>query len=460
MNWSIRYRLFVPLGLLLLGVAGISTWSAMSAARQAEERIARQVKSVTHTLAGASLSLTPKILEQMKGLSGADYLLVDADERRIATLPNTQFELPAELVNQPADESPAEELGLPIEIDGSRYRSRRLPQRTGGNLYILYPEASLNEAIRDAVRPWVVFGLFGGLIAVASMLFIGQRLVGRIRDLERRTRQIAAGDFSPMSLPKQHDELRDLSQSVNDMAAKLAELQETVQKTERLRLLGQLSGGLAHQLRNSVTGAKLAIQLHAEDCSQADQEALQVALRQLNLMEANLRRFMDLGKHDGRPQQRCSIVSLIDDAVSLLRPQAVHAGIQLRWQRPEREIEIDGDAGQLRDAILNIAGNSIEAAGPKGIVEIDATILPSPGLAEADRMEKQSAVIEISDTGPGPPAAIADRLFEPFVTGKPEGIGLGLAVARHAVEMHGGELSWRRKGLETVFRIVLPVPRE
>ncbi len=458
MKWSIRYRLFVPLGMLLLGVVGISAWSATTAARQAEERIARQVKSVTHTLAGASLSLTPKILEQMKGLSGADYLLVDADGQRITTLSNSQFELPAEVVNQPAEESPAEELGLPIEIDGERYRCRRLPQRTGGNLYILYPEASLNEAVRDAVRPSIVFGLFGGLIAVALMLFIGQRLVGRIRDLERRTRQIAAGDFSPMPLPKQHDELRDLSQSVNEMAARLAELQETVQKTERLRMLGQLSSGLAHQLRNSVTGAKLAIQLHADDCTQADREALQVALRQLNLMEANLRRFMDFGKHDSRPPEHFSIPSLIDDVVSLLKPQALHAGIEMRWQRLEHVIEMDGDASQLRDAILNIVGNAIEAAGPKGIVEIDARVLASPVFTGNGTEGEQSGVIEISDTGPGPPEAIASRLFEPFVTGKPEGIGLGLAVARHAVEMHGGKLSWRREDGKTVFRIVLPAP--
>jgi nitrogen-specific signal transduction histidine kinase len=73
---------------------------------------------------------------------------------------------------------------------------------------------------------------------------------------------------------------------------------------------------------------------------------------------------------------------------------------------------------------------------------------------------EQSAIIEISDTGPGPPAAIADRLFEPFVTGKPEGIGLGLAVARHAIEMHEGNLSWRREHGKTVFRIAMPMPRE
>ncbi len=448
MRWSIRYRLFVPLGLLLLGVVGISAWSAFSAARQAEERIARQVRGVTHALAGASIALTPRILEQMKDLSGADYLLIDASDNRMSTPGAARINLPVEALNQPAPEGDSAPLGMPIESEGQRYLCRRLPQRAGGNLYVLYPEASLNEAIRDAVRPAVVFGLFGGLAAVALMYLIGQRLVGRIRDLERRTRQIAAGDFSPMPLPRQDDELRDLSQSVNEMAERLAQFQETVRSTERLGLLGQLSSGLAHQLRNSVTGAKLAIQLHADECSHADREALDVALRQLNLMEANLRRFLDLGKNESPRRERCSPLALIDDVVELLRPQARHAQIELIWRRPDRAAEIEGDPDQLRDAFMNVIGNAIESAGPHGCVEVSFSFSGEPTA---------SAQIDISDTGPGPPAAIAARLFEPFVTGKPEGIGLGLAVARHAVERHGGRISWRRDQEKTIFHIELPL---
>jgi len=448
-KWSIRYRLFVPLGLLLLGIVGISAWSALASARHAEERIARQVRGVTQTLAGANLSLTPRILDQMKGLSGAEYLYLH-DDKPISTFHDANIAFPPEILTEPAEDGGIDRLGIPIEIEGQGYRCRRLRLQGGGNLFIFYPETSLNEAIRDAVRPSLFFGFVGGLAAVTLMLVIGQRLVNRIRDLERRTRQIAAGDFSPMPLPKQHDELRDLSQSVNEMAEQLAHLRETVQKTERLHLIGQLSSGLAHQLRNAVTGAKLAVQLHASECPLADTEALQVTLRQLTLMEANLRRFMDLGKEPG-PRQRCSIPAIVEEVLSLLRPQSKHTGVELRFASNGKLVEIDGDAGQLRDALLNIIGNAIEAAGPNGCVEVALTHPDGSAFG---------VVVDVIDTGPGPPESIAAWLFEPLVTGKPEGIGLGLAVARRAVEAHRGTISWSRENGKTRFRIVLPARNE
>jgi len=64
-------------------------------------------------------------------------------------------------------------------------------------------------------------------------------------------------------------------------------------------------------------------------------------------------------------------------------------------------------------------------------------------------------MLEVSDSGPGPPADIAERIFEPFVTGKDEGIGLGLAVARQVAEAHGGTLAWKRDGERTCFQIEL-----
>jgi len=282
------------------------------------------------------------------------------------------------------------------------------------------------------------------LAAIALAVGLGQRLTNRIQELERRTRQIAQGDFSPMPVPQRNDELRDLTQSVNEMAARLTQFQETVQRTERLRLLGQVSGGLAHQLRNAVAGARLAVQLYLREVQSSDTAPLEVALRQLTLLETTLKRFLDLGRTDKGVRQPCALAALVNEAVTLLQPQCRHAGIDLVWQPGVRDAVMDGDPGQLQQLFVNILGNAIEAAGPGGCVSV--TLNPSP---------QRGWVIEVCDSGPGPAADVAERLFEPFVTGKPEGVGLGLAVARQVAEAHGGSVRWERRGDTTCFRIEL-----
>jgi signal transduction histidine kinase len=252
-----------------------------------------------------------------------------------------------------------------------------------------------------------------------------------------------------MPLPRRNDELRDLTRSVNEMAQQLAQLQETVQKTERLRLLGQVSGGLAHQLRNGLTGARLAVQVHARECRsrEADGAALEVALRQLNLLEAHLKRFLDLGRAGDLKREPCSLTALVGEAVTLLRPQCHHAGTELRWQPLERECVVRGDPGQLGQLFLNVISNAVQAAGPGGWVEV---------RLQSDK----SAIVTVTDSGPGPPPEIAGRLFEPFITSKPEGVGLGLAVSRQVAEAHGGTVGWHRDDGRTCFRIELPLEPE
>jgi signal transduction histidine kinase len=439
---------------LLLGVVGISTWTAVASASRARTQLETQVRHVARTLSQVSVPL-PEVLEHVKGVSGAEYVLLGTDGSRLATFPEKDLKLPPlEPVTGENDWQDLR-LGPSVQVGEKTYLSCRVrlphPQSRGGvlyqDLYILYPEERWRDALWEAIRPSLVLGSFVGLASVALAVGVGQRLSRRVRELERRTSLIAAGDFSPMPLPGRNDELRDLGRSVNEMAARLAQLQETVQKTERLRLLGQLGGGLIHQLRNGLAGARLAVQLHARACAgRTDGEALEVALRQLNLLEANLKRFLALGQTGNGRREPCSLTGLVTEAVELLRPQCRHAAIEFRCQLPAGEYLLIGDPVQLQQVFLNVLGNAMEAAGPGGWVAVSARAV-----------DARKVVIEIADSGPGPPPEIADRLFEVFVTSKPEGVGLGLAVARQVTEAHGGTITWERRASATCFCISLPV---
>jgi signal transduction histidine kinase len=205
-----------------------------------------------------------------------------------------------------------------------------------------------------------------------------------------------------------------------------------------------VGGGLAHQLRNGVAGARLAIQLHSKGCPGADEDdALGVALRQLALVDSQLKRFLDQGRLDEAPRSCCDVGRMLEEVVSLHLPQCQHARIAL-WLHGRPDCVVTGSAEQLRDLLHNVIGNAVEAAGPGGSVEIRL------------RPEGKGYAVEVSDSGPGPDAALADRLFEPFVTGKPDGVGLGLAVARRVARAHGGDVTWQRQGGRTCFRIELP----
>ncbi|MBA4189337.1 MAG: hypothetical protein C0467_15175 [Planctomycetaceae bacterium] len=452
MRLSLRYRLLLPLTLLLLGDAVATAWAATTAARGAERRLAAQQWAVARTLTEerSQFRFTRPILDQMKGLSGAEFLFVPPEGRPGAPLESTFQPIPTPPTDVPvvtlAAEAEDHTLGSPVEVAGTEYRCLRLRilyRPSGGDLYIFYPESLRQTAVRDAVRPLLVLGGIGGLLALSLAVAFGSRLVARIRALDARTRLIAAGDFRPMPVPRSDDELRDLCLAVNDMARRLAAFQEELQRDERLRVLGQFSGGLAHQLRNAAAGAKLAIELFLAENPSADPEPLQVALRQLARIEANLRQFLVLGKPPDHVRVPCDLVKLIDQVVSLLRPQCQHAGTMLTWN-PQSARVVDGDPTQLSHLFGNVIGNAVEAAGAGGEVMVSL------------RDSKGPVVVEVIDTGPGPPPDVAERLFEPFVTGKSQGIGLGLAVAKQAVDAHGGRLTWERRDNKTVFRIELP----
>ena len=152
----------------------------------------------------------------------------------------------------------------------------------------------------------MIAGLVAAVVAMAIATWLSRRLARPIGTLVARTAAIARGDFTPIPLAQRNDELRDLVESINGMAEQLAEYERQVRRQERLRALGQLGASMAHQLRNAATGGRMAIELHRRDCPNANLgESLDVALRQLRLMESYLRQFLS-AEESPRPFRRRS----------------------------------------------------------------------------------------------------------------------------------------------------------
>lgn len=468
MRWPIQRQLLVPMLLVIVLAStlssGVSAWVGSRWARREEsDRLSR----VVATLSDANFPLQESVLQKLAGLSGAEFVVWDAQQQaQAATLPldaDVRDRLKAVPETGPLSDLSSNPL---VVIQGRSFLTAKVPLRRTAtrslSLLVLYPEDRWWTATRGAVLPPLIAGGVTALAALVLTALWARRFTRPIARLSQQSESIAAGDFQPMPLPTRDDELRDLTLSINRMVEQLTRYEQQVRRNERLKTLGQLGAGLAHQLRNWLTGARLALQVHARECPLGEHaESTEMALRQLGLMESYLQRFLTLGAGRDeavrpRESREVPLIDLIENVLSLVRPRGRHVGVDLQWTPPESPIVIHGDCDELQELLVNLLLNGIDAAvqspsnssGAWVRVELNSAV---PNGATPNRVR-----LRVIDSGHGPTEAVAGQLFEPFVTDKPEGTGLGLAVAKQIAASHGGSIRWFRDGGATCFELNLP----
>lgn len=448
------FRLLVlPLvGLVLAAVVANVAFAAFLAARRAFEAAEAQQQRVAAALESSRVAFSPQVLETLEQLTGCDFLVWNA-----ATASAGLTTLAPDVLARHAPATIAAAAGGNILLDGRRYHvgtthSRGVRPET---VLVLTPVSSLVQATLEAIWPVLAVAAATLLVLVPLGLMATARLARRIVAVERHVATIAAGRFGEKLADAAgiagaaHDDIGRLVTGVNHLSGTLAELRTNLVAGERQRLLGQLAAGFAHELRNAVTGARLAIDLHRRRCHAAangPDESLTVATRQLDVLEEEVRGLLALGRPGEAATAPVDVAALVAEVKDLTGPRSNHAGVRLETDLPADLPTLPGRREALRAALVNLALNAIDAVGRDGRVRIETRL--AAGFLE----------LVVEDDGPGPPAALADSLAEPFVTGKQEGIGLGLAVAKAVAEEHGGKLSWSRANGRTRFVIALPLP--
>lgn len=313
---------------------------------------------------------------------------------------------------------------LPLMAAGMMFDWRRAGMVTAAAATTHAPQVWRTWDI-NPVRTWdnmAELAIFG----VASII------VGVISERERRQR-------------------RQVEQTKQELERVYSELQENVERlkrAERLSAVGQLSAGLAHEIRNplaSISGAAgILMRAHASPEDRADcLEIIQAESQRLSRLLTN---FLEFARPRSPRVRTAEVGALLESVVALASHQAPVSQVRLEWAvEPGVEL-VECDPEQIKQVLLNLVLNAVQASPLGGLVELRA------------RREAGAVVVEVSDEGRGIPPELRERIFEPFFTTRENGTGLGLAVAAKIVEQHKGRLAAAANGNGgATLRLELPV---
>ncbi len=437
---SIRYQIALPLLAIQTAVAlAIAISGAWFASSRVEDEILRRFDGISSVLSHPQFPLTPSVLRRLNQLSGVHFILADGQDRPIDT---SLGDLPATVPRKTGQHTGLGQSPR-VMIEGAEFFGLEIPLAASGQrLVALYPVAQWRRTRRSALAMPILQGL-GGFLAMAGVTaIVSRRISTKLANVERGVERIASGQFD--ALPEESrrpDEIDHLAGSINHMSRQIQEMQRTIETTEKMRVLAQVASGLAHQLRNSIAGARMAIQLHIKRCPVASTEdSAAMALRQLQFTEELIRGLNSPAHTAANDRESLNLDEIVRDVIALLAPKAVHSGVAILHDSPVAGLLVEGNAGATKTAIFNLVNNAIEAARRDGTVVLST-------LRDTDRTVR----LTIVDDGPGFAEKVMARAGEPFVTSKPEGLGLGLYLARQVAERYDGELKWRREGDRTVF---------
>jgi signal transduction histidine kinase len=302
--------------------------------------------------------------------------------------------------------------------------------------------------LKDFLRSVLPVGIEIVLLSIALAWAVGMGISRPVRDLERRTRRFGEDPGSVgETLAPTDDEIGGLVSSFARMEEEIRATQEQLRLTERRAATAELLAGVAHEVRNPLFGiTSTAAALEGE---LAGNEAVAPHLAVIRKESDRLARMMEemlaLQRMPKTGASPVPLLRVLDAAAAAIRSRLAARSPQITVDAP-----FDLEAALAdRDRLESVFGNLFENA----VLSSDAAV----HVRARARREDGDAVVEVEDDGPGLSSAVRDRLFEPFVTSRAGGTGIGLAVTRQIVLDHGGTIEVKSPpGGPTVFTIRLP----
>ena len=324
-----------------------------------------------------------------------------------------------------------------------------------GKAYItmLVPSGEALKTFRHALAYSTGLILLILVIAIWVYVRLIRQVTRPILALNTAVEQIATGDLHAHIPTGGPDELGILVKRFNQMADSLKSAQDSLVRSAKLASVGEMVAGISHELNNPLSGligqaeylASRMVPGHTPGM-----EEVQMILAEARRMKQTLAQLRGLIKPADADKTMVDVNHLMQDVFMLFRHESMKTGIRCELVPANPNLAVKGVPDQLRQVFLNLALNSQQAMPGGGLIRVDTDLIMHDG--------EKAAMIRFSDTGPGIPPGQFNRIFEPFYSGKPGSMGLGLAICREIINRHGGTIE-ATPGLESgsVFTIYLPV---
>ncbi len=293
-------------------------------------------------------------------------------------------------------------------------------------------------------------------LALAGALLLAtlaaRRIVRPLGELTVAIREIARGEPGRAPLPvRGDDEIGTLAASFNDMASRLDRTRRDLVEAEKFAFVGELAAGVAHEIRTSLgvlgTSAQILERSLPGDASAESAELAQMVRAEVGRLGGVVNDLLTL--HRGRPLQLEAVMvsEVLERAAEFVAPQAREKGVRLELVPLRGEPPLRCDPELIQQVAVNLLVNAVQAVPARGRVE--ARVLPS-SHAEGG--------FEVRDDGPGIAPELRERVFQPFVTARPGGVGLGLTFVKRVVHEHRGSVTVDAgTGPGTCIRVRLPL---
>jgi len=320
-------------------------------------------------------------------------------------------------------------------------------------IQVRYPFDDLANQLADArTRSLAWLGTLLGVGVVGAFLMSNQ-LTRPIRNLQSSFGRVQRGDLDVELQPERSDEIGKLISSFNEMVARLKETREMesrLAESEHLASLGRLAAGVAHEVRNPLNAILLSMQQLRDRVPQAaaaDGDFARyygLVTGEIARLERMVSTFLDLSRVKDLTLEEVDAMQSLRASIEIYAPEARAKGVTIAATLPE-STSMQADPARLPQVWNNLLSNAVAVSDAGGRIEVVAT-------ADAQHLR-----VEVCDTGPGIDAEVRQQIWEPFYSGRPDGIGLGLSIVRSAVRAHGGDVTVSgRAGPGCCFQVILP----